>query len=121
MTHFHAAFTGRKVGSIGVTYGITCKVSGNSPYDARINLYAQYEHIFDLKLSEIFATFTMDHPMIHGDITVIVRLNQAGTKFYEASTSSGILIGQMTFKDAISEIEEQVYRAISTKLSRGLS
>jgi len=48
-----ANFRGRKVGAIGIFYDITAEVEGYSKKDARLNLYEKYEHISELKLTEV--------------------------------------------------------------------
>lgn len=49
---WHATFTGREKGAIGIFYTITTTVKGNLKEDAHFALYDRYEHIHGLKLKE---------------------------------------------------------------------
>lgn len=58
MNKYNATFSGRKVGSIGITYVIQTTVDGIDKDDATINLYKDYEHISGLSLTKSAITLT---------------------------------------------------------------
>lgn len=47
---YHARFTGRTKGAIGIFYPIQCFVEGYDDHAAHVALYADYEHISGLRL-----------------------------------------------------------------------
>ncbi len=60
----------------------------------------------------------MTHPLVSGRIEVEVTRNATGTRFFRATTPSGLLVRGMLFvKGDESAVLEQVYWAISQRLS----
>ena len=51
---WHAKFTGRKVGSIGIVMPITTYAYGNNKEEAEAYIYEHYEHVMFIKLEHRF-------------------------------------------------------------------
>jgi hypothetical protein len=60
--------------------------------------------------------FTMTHPMVIGIVKVNITTNRHGTKFYTASTESGVLVKQMCFGKTLEEVKSAVYYGIGRRL-----
>lgn len=62
---FKATFTGRERNAIGIFYEITAYVEANTPEEANLKLYDNYDHIFKLRMIAVPFLESKPPPKLH--------------------------------------------------------
>lgn len=71
MITYHARFTGRSKGAIGIFHACECFIAGENEAAARLNLYNDYEHIQGLSLTPLVVRYVATCVNLDGVRTLV--------------------------------------------------